>query len=54
MGLSVRRVRMLLAGYRKEGISALAHGNRGRSPVHRLREDTRKRIVVFAQGPYSG
>ena len=54
MGLSVRQVRRLLAGYRKEGIAALAHGNRGRSPVHRLSEDTRKRVVAFAQGPYSG
>ena len=54
MGLSVRQVRRLLAGYRKEGIAALAHGNRGRSPVHRLPEDTRKRVVTLAQGPYHG
>jgi len=30
MGLSVRQVRRLLAGYRREGVAALAHGNRGR------------------------
>ena len=54
MGLSLRQIRRLLAGYRKEGIAALAHGNRGRSPVHRLPEDTRKRVVAFAQGAYSG
>ena len=54
VGLSLRQVRRLLAGYRKEGVGALAHGNRGRPPVHRLTEDTRKRVVALAQGPYLG
>ena len=54
MGLSLRQVRRLLAGYRKEGIAALAHGNRDRTAVHRLPEDTKRRVVAFAQGPYSG
>ena len=54
MGLSLRQVRRLLAGYRKEGVAALAHGNRGRSPVHRISEDTRKQVVALAQGPYLG
>ena len=53
-GLSLRQVRRLLAAYRKEGVAALAHGNRGRSPVHRLPEDTRERVVALAQGPYRG
>ncbi len=54
IGLSLRQVRRLLAGYRKEGVAALAHGNRGRSPVHRLPEDTRKRVVALIQGPDAG
>ena len=54
VGLSVRQVRRLLAAYRKEGIAALAHGNRGRRPAHALTEETRKRVVVLAQGPYAG
>jgi transposase len=54
MGLSVRQVRRLLAVYRQEGVAALSHGNRGRAPVHRISEDTRKRVVAFAQGHYSG
>ncbi len=54
MGLSLRQARRLLAGYRKEGVAALAHGNRGRSPVHRISEDTRKQVVALAQGPYQG
>lgn len=54
MGLSLRQVRRLLAAYRKEGVAALAHGNRGRSPVHRISEDTRKRVVALALGTYQG
>ena len=54
VGLSLRQVRRLLAAYRKEGVAALAHGNRGRAPVHRLSEGVRKRVVALAQGPYRG
>ena len=54
VGLSLRQVRRLLAAYRQEGVAAIAHGNRGRPPVHRIPEDTRKRVAVLAQGPYRG
>ena len=54
VGLSLRQVRRLLAAYRREGVAALAHGNRGRSPVHALSEETRKRVVALAQDPYRG
>ena len=54
MGLSLRQVRRLLAAYRKEGVAALAHGNRGRAPVHRISEDTRNRVVELARGTYEG
>lgn len=54
VGLSLRQVRRLLARYRGEGVAALAHGNRGGSPAHRIPEGTRKRVLAFAQGPYSG
>ncbi len=30
MGMSLRHERRLIAAYRKEGIAALPHGNRGR------------------------
>jgi transposase len=33
LGVSIRQVRRLIAGYRKEGAGGLAHGNRGRSPA---------------------
>lgn len=54
VGLSVRQVRRLVAAYRKEGVVALAHGNRGRGPLHALSDATRRRVVALAQGPYSG
>ena len=54
MGLSLRQVRRLLAAYRKDGVAALAHGNRGRSPLHRIHEETRDMVVELARGPYRG
>ena len=36
LNLSLRHVRRLTAAYRKEGVAALAHGNRGRKPHHAL------------------
>ncbi len=54
MGLCVRQVRRLLAAYRREGVAAIAHGNRGRRPVHALGEGVGKVVVALAQGPYAG
>jgi len=54
VGVSLRQVRRLLAGYRKEGVAALAHGNRGRPPTHRIPEGTRKQVVALSQGVYQG
>ena len=33
LGISIRRVRRLIAGYREKGAGGLAHDNRGRSPA---------------------
>jgi len=54
MGRSVRQVRRLLAAYRKDGVAAIAHGNRSRRPVHALGEAVRQRVVTLAQGRYLG
>ena len=54
MELSVRQVRRLLAAYRKEGAAALAHGNRGRAPVHALSVTVKARVVDAAQTTYAG
>jgi len=54
MGLSVRQVRRLVAAYRREGLGAIAHGNRGRQPPHTVSEAIRQRVVALASGPYDG
>ncbi len=54
LGLSLRHVRRLLAVYRKEGVAALAHGNRGRRPDHALDENLRKQVLELAQSNYNG
>ncbi len=54
MGLSVRQVRRLVAAYRRDGVGAIAHGNRGRRPPHTVSEAIRERVVALAAGPYDG
>ncbi len=51
MGVSERHGWRLLAAYRKEGAAALAHGNRGRSPAHRIANDLRERVASLARSP---
>lgn len=51
---SKRQVQRLMAAYRKEGAAAVVHGNRGRSPSHRIDEATRQRILSLAQTTYAG
>ena len=54
LGLSVRQVKRLLAGYRKEGARVLAHGNRGKKPKHTLDDDIKKRVAALAVSTYAG
>lgn len=54
LDLSVRQVRRLAGRFRREGASALMHGNRGRSPTNRIDEDHRERLLVLARGTYAG
>jgi len=54
LGLSERQGWRLLAAYREEGAAGLAHGNRGRKPIHTLREEIRKQVVELAQKKYQG
>lgn len=54
LGLSLRHVRRLLAAYRKEGVQALAHSNRGRKPKHALDKGLRKQVLELAQSTYAG
>lgn len=54
LGRSLRQVRRMLAAYRKEGAAGLAHGNRGRRPLHALAPALKQQVVALAQGPYGG
>lgn len=52
LGISVRQFRRLVAAYRKKGVAALAHGNRGKSPANRIPEDIRQKIITLAKTTY--
>jgi predicted DNA-binding protein (UPF0251 family) len=52
LGISRRQFRRLVAGYRKRGVAALAHGNRGKTPVNRIRDEVREQIVKLAKSTY--
>ena len=54
LGVSERQGWRLLAAYRKEGAAGLAHGNRGRKPVHTWGEEIRRQVVELAQKKYVG
>ena len=54
LGLSIRHIRRTLAGYRREGAAALAHGNRGRKPWNALNDETRSKVLELMQTTYAG
>ncbi len=54
LGISLRHFRRLMAGYRREGVRALAHGNRGRRPANTLDDALRKRVIAVAGSTYAG
>src|SRR5512138_3520521 len=54
LGLSERQVWRILAAYRREGVEALVHGNRGRRPVNALEMDLRDRVLELAKTKYMG
>jgi len=54
LGLSVRQVRRLLRRYRDDGSAGLVHGNRERTPAHRIPDAIRERVVELATTTYAG
>ena len=54
LGLSERHTWRLLAGYRKEGAAALAHGNRGRPPANAIPDALRAEVLRLATTRYEG
>jgi len=54
LALSQRQTKRLLAGFRREGVAALVHGNRGRQPAHTLSAEMREQVCELATGKYGG
>ena len=54
MGVSERHAWRLLAAYRKEGVAAVAHGNRSRRPSTTTCPEIQEKVMELAQGAYSG
>lgn len=54
MGISERHGWRLLAAYRREGVAAVVHGNRGRRPAHTLPATLREQVLGLAQSRYRG
>lgn len=54
LGLSVRQVWRLKAGYKEGGAVAFMHGNRGRASPGRISEEVRARVLELMTGQYAG
>ena len=54
LGLSERQVRRILSAYREDGAAVLAHGNRGRKPLHTVSDEDRTRVLELAVTKYQG
>ena len=54
LGVSERHAWRMLAAYRKEGASALAHGNRGRRPRSAISDAEEVAVVQLANTTYAG
>src|SRR4030042_3493509 len=54
LGISLRHLRRMTAAYRKEGVVALAHGNRGRMPANAIDDGIRRRVIELASSTYLG
>ncbi len=54
LALSERQARRVLAAYREEGVTALAHGNRGHQPINALSAEVKAKVVELARAKYAG
>jgi transposase len=54
MELSLRHCKRLLSGYRREGVAALAHGNRGCLPHNKIDPAIGERVVELSKTKYRG
>ena len=54
LGRSMRQVQRIRKRVREVGPSGVRHGNRGRSPKHKISEEMRERIVALHRETYAG
>jgi transposase len=54
LNLSLRHTRRLTMAYRKNGVAAIAHGNRGKKPYNAIDEEQKKQVIAFYEGKYAG
>lgn len=54
LNLSVRQVMRIKKGVKKEGLSFLAHKNRGRKPKHAIPNDVKEKVVSLYNSKYLG
>ena len=54
LGVTPRQLRRLRGKLRRQGPTALAHGNRRRAPAHTYPASVRDQVVAFARGKYAG
>ena len=54
MEVSVRQVRRIRTAYRREGASALGHGNRGRRPCNAIAAEVAEKVVELTRERYRG
>jgi len=54
LGISIRQAYRLKAKYRHGGAKAIAHGNRGRKPVHTLADSLKQRVMSLYRDRYFG
>jgi len=52
LGLSIRQIRRLAAGYRRRGAVGLIHGGRGKASNRKIRADVQKRAMAIVRQQY--
>lgn len=54
LNLSVRQIKRIKKGVKEDGLSSLAHKNRGKKPVHAIPDEVKEKIVSLYISKYSG
>lgn len=49
LDISIRQMRRIISKYRKLGVLAVIHGNRGRQPNNKIKEDIRQAILGYTK-----